>query len=230
MSRDPSKNIRPFDVVVRACSEPRATFISSFRGAKLILVALGAADDGLVRGLLECPTDLDQCWYPRSESTGTKTEFVSLDFSRSEPSDGGPSTIRVSPRTKGAPTEEPPLLDDESLREILAVPHFVMPLSKRPQSETLDPEKITVGRSRHSDIVLYHPSVSKRHAFMEHDERERLYVCDRGSTNFTRVRGSMLAEAEVIPFSLGEPVVFGEIVTRVISPGILWEALNPERT
>ena len=55
---------------------------------------------------------------------------------------------------------------------------------------------LVIGRSRSCDVVLGHPSVSRRHAELAH-AGDLWWVTDLGSTNGTWIRGHRVREAVV---------------------------------
>jgi two-component system, NtrC family, response regulator AtoC len=75
-------------------------------------------------------------------------------------------------------------------------------------------DEIDIGRSSSCDLVLDHPSVSRRHATLH---TRPLAIMDVGSRNGTRLRGQALAAGVTTPFSLGEAIAIGE-VTVLIQP------------
>ncbi|MGY2874420.1 pSer/pThr/pTyr-binding forkhead associated (FHA) protein [Marmoricola sp. URHA0025 HA25] len=74
---------------------------------------------------------------------------------------------------------------------------------------------VLVGRSRRCDVVLEDPTVSREHAglvlFAGH-----WFVCDRDSTNGTRVNGRRIwGTSSVQP---GDLVAFGDTALRLAAP------------
>lgn len=80
---------------------------------------------------------------------------------------------------------------------------------------TLPPIKgddtLAVGRLPDSDVVIDHPSVSKRHASLKWNEKEkRASVKDEGSTNGTFVNDTTIGAREAT-LRDGDIVTFGEV-------------------
>ncbi len=202
-------NVRPFDLGARAARSSRQEFIDGLRCETVLVVALAHHPDSLFKGLMECPTDENSTWYPRSESTGSTTKFLTVHRSSGKASMRAPFT-------------------SADLTQLLATPQFIAPLRKRSGALMRDDERITVGRSNANDIVLHHEKVSKLHAWLEYDDRERCYVCDAGSTNQTRVAGQVIAPNDLVPFHLGDPIDFGSVTVRICKAGMLWDAINSD--
>lgn len=74
----------------------------------------------------------------------------------------------------------------------------------------LFPGTYLVGRSQEADVMLKHPSVSRRHAQIMVDE-EGVQVEDLGSTNGTRVDGVLLKPAETVRLTRRARIAFGEV-------------------
>jgi hypothetical protein len=92
-------------------------------------------------------------------------------------------------------------------------PHFGLLLAKR-QPMTLDP-RIKVGRSRLSDVMLYHPTVSSAHAWIDSDEQDTYFVTDNGSTNGTRLNGKKLQPSKTVDAYPGDHIQFGDVQTTL---------------
>ena len=210
MARVVHETLHPLEVVSRAGNMTRSDFVGSFGTELLLLVCLDGQPESLLQALIECPTDPSRPWYPRSETTGTQTSL------------GRDYTIDELKRI----ASQPPKFDGSSLRELLDKNHFVVPLHKRAQAQITESERISVGRSRTNDIVVFHSTVSKFHAWLEYDDRGRVYVCDAHSTNFTRVGGRIIDSDEVLRVPLGAELRFGDVYTRVCATGTLWDALK----
>ncbi|MBI4956055.1 MAG: FHA domain-containing protein [Myxococcales bacterium] len=203
--------LQPTDVARRAFALERAVFAHTFGGDKLLLVSLEDGGAALERAFAECPTDPGRTWQPRSEPTHTETLVRRL-----LPDELGLGKAGVPPRPmRGA-----------GLARVLEKRHYVLPLRKRPAATAGDAERISVGRSHACDIVLAHSTVSKLHAWLEHDDNDRLYVSDAGSTNFTRLAGRILPAEQLQSFEYLEELSFGDVSARVCPPELLWDALH----
>ena len=69
----------------------------------------------------------------------------------------------------------------------------------------LDRDVLLVGRDATADIHIDEPLVSRAHARIER-RGARYFVIDLGSTNFTRVNGTVVSEHEL---KHGDEVLFG---------------------
>jgi hypothetical protein len=143
-----------------------------------------------------------------------------------EPTRTKTAIMKLSSAELAAATARAALQTPDGVRSILEAPHWAMPLRKRVEATEGDAERISVGRSHACDVVLFHPSVSKLHAWLEHDENDRVFVSDAGSMNLTRMRGRTLVAEELVNVELCEEIRFGEVVVRVCTPGLLWDALR----
>jgi hypothetical protein len=90
-------------------------------------------------------------------------------------------------------------------------------------------EALAVGRLPDCDLVLDHPSVSKRHAVVRWDPgAQRCTLQDLGSTNGTRVNGSLTAQREV-SLRDGDLLAFGEMPFWYLVTDTLHRRLQEER-
>jgi FHA domain len=191
----------------------RDEFSASLDGCKLLLIRLDgdpATVNSVRRAFAECPTDHGYTWMPRSEPTATITGITRLSAAEME---------ALSDQVFLTP-------DGASLARILRQTHYVLPLRKRVESTVGDAERISVGRSHSCDIVVFHPTVSKLHAWLEHDENDRVYVSDARSMNLTRVRGRIIASEDLVNVGYCDEICFGEVSLRICTPQILWDALS----
>lgn len=74
----------------------------------------------------------------------------------------------------------------------------------------INQEQTTVGRTHENDVVLDHDSVSGRHAVIR-EQGNCFLVKDLGSTNGTRLNGSLVSEA---PIRNGDVITFGSYQVR----------------
>jgi adenylate cyclase len=65
----------------------------------------------------------------------------------------------------------------------------------------------SIGRTEGNDIILNHPSVSRRHAKIE-SRKEAWWIIDLKSTNGVKVNGNLVAEAQVNP---GDKILIGSV-------------------
>jgi len=199
--------VEPEVLLERIKSEPRLVFTSSFDEVSVLLVSLEKSADELRRGLTENSTADGSPWLSRSDMTGT-------------------GTAAWAPEFKPLSSKPAQAMGYLGFRKVLRKAHFVVQLKKRPRSQLLDDEVISVGRSSMNDIVLRHDSVSKLHGMFERGPDGTFYVRDAGSTNGTRVDGRRLNKHEVEDFREGAEIKFGDIAVRLCQPVVLWDALR----
>ncbi|MEZ4307693.1 MAG: ATP-binding cassette domain-containing protein [Polyangiaceae bacterium] len=72
----------------------------------------------------------------------------------------------------------------------------------------------TIGRTPDNDIVINHPQVSSRHAFL-HNMGGRLFIEDRGSANGTYVHGHRISPGQKIPVQSGEKIYIGPMPLQI---------------
>jgi ABC-type multidrug transport system ATPase subunit/predicted component of type VI protein secretion system len=72
----------------------------------------------------------------------------------------------------------------------------------------------TIGRTPENDIVISHPQVSSRHAFL-HQIAGQLYIEDRGSGNGTYVRGQRIPPGQKISVQSGEKIYVGPMPLQI---------------
>ncbi len=85
---------------------------------------------------------------------------------------------------------------------------IVLSKNMRGQSFRLEGDSFVVGRTEESDISLPDSTISTHHADVVKGEDGCFVVCDKGSTNGTRVNGTKITEQVV---SGGDVVQFGGI-------------------
>jgi transcriptional regulator with PAS, ATPase and Fis domain len=81
-----------------------------------------------------------------------------------------------------------------------------------------------IGRGANSDVVIEHPSISRRH--VELRVGPDLSVVDLGSANGTRVRGEPIAPNEPVKVGWREPFEIGRVVVTVRPPWTTSERRN----
>jgi adenylate cyclase len=91
--------------------------------------------------------------------------------------------------------------------------------------------ELTVGRTEGNDLVLNHPSVSRRHARFD-PRGEHWWIVDLKSTNGVKVNGNLVAEAQVNP---GDRILIGSVqleLKRLPSVNFTGESMfdNPSGT
>src|SRR4051812_46481738 len=70
---------------------------------------------------------------------------------------------------------------------------------------------LSVGRTEGNDLVLNHPSVSRKHARFE-QRTGKWWIVDLKSTNGVKVNGNLVAEAAV---AAGDPILVGSVQVEV---------------
>src|SRR5687768_18532660 len=84
--------------------------------------------------------------------------------------------------------------------------------------------QLSVGRTEGNDLVLNHPSVSRKHAKFE-ARNERWWIVDLKSTNGVKVNGTLITEAAVNP---GDKVLVGSVQLDVKAlPSVEFSADSP---
>ena len=79
----------------------------------------------------------------------------------------------------------------------------------------VDRDWVVIGRGRGADIVIAEPTMSRAHAAIGYDG-EQFFVQDLGSTNGTRVNGSVEQKAQL---KNGDEVQLGKLAMAVELPG-----------
>jgi hypothetical protein len=206
----PKSNILPTSLIAEARGATREQFVARFGDTKLLVVRLDPEAPELEDGLAEIAGAPSAEWRPRSGVTGVGTMIspISEQF------------IKAASSSLEARRE----LSSRKLQALFSTrPHFLLAMRKRTGDGGAD--RLQVGRSNASDVVLRHPSVSKLHATLEWDEAGMHYVSDEGSTNNTQVEGRVLAPFEPAPFTPGDVIRFGDVECFVCLPETFWDAL-----
>jgi pSer/pThr/pTyr-binding forkhead associated (FHA) protein len=137
---------------------------------------------------------------------------------RAEKAGGGEGAEFV---TRLVPQNEQGGLDSLAIHPSLGV----IELCKRPGGGFS--ERIGVGRTRNSDIVLPYGRISKLHAFFTKSEDEtRYYLTDAGSKNGTFLDGTQLEARSTVELHEGAIVRFAEETFRFHTPGGLYDVLQ----
>lgn len=79
------------------------------------------------------------------------------------------------------------------------------------------PERIGVGRTRGTDIILISSDISKYHAYFS-NEGDRWFVSDAGSSNGTSVDGVRLTPMTPTPLNNGALLAFGARLHLFLTP------------
>ena len=208
------RNVLPLHVVELARQMPKAAFSSTFEDQPLLLVRVPSATAELAMGLAEVGAGASDRLMP---TIGLETEIALR------------STIPMSVRPSPVPASRPPHTPAR-LQAILARGlHYVVSVVKRAGVERPYEERVTVGRTRNSDIVLRDASVSKFHAWFECDDRDRFFLFEAGSRNGTLVEGERLLPRTPVEVPFGAEVQFAAISAVLTTPEVLWEAFEAYR-
>ena len=85
--------------------------------------------------------------------------------------------------------------------------------------------RITIGRDYHNDVVLRHPAVSKRHAYISRDEHGVWVVSDLGSHAGSRMGLKHIYTEQEVPLRVGRHITFGGINLLVVDAARLYSLL-----
>ena len=88
---------------------------------------------------------------------------------------------------------------------------------------------LVVGRAPSSDIAIFDPTISRRHAELQVDESGAMvHVRDLGSSNGTFYNGERLPEGDTAAVSPGDTITFGKVTFRLqpITPAVAY-AMSP---
>ncbi len=81
-----------------------------------------------------------------------------------------------------------------------------------------------IGRDHACDLQILHPSVSRRHCEIRHED-ERYYLRDLGSTNATRLNGEVVDRGELKD---GDHLVIGESIVKFVGPDSIEASYHEE--
>jgi FHA domain len=193
--------LAPSLVVDAAVSRGEREFLLLYGDASILLIEIPAEAAELQQGLdaLEAPVG----------TLPFKTEVQAV-----------PEPPAISPRT--ARPEDPVRLA-KALHGRL---HFAVALRKRAGSDTVSPDRISVGRARNKDLVLRHATISKFHAWFETSEDGSLYLNDAESKNQTFVNGEVVVPRRKIAVAPGDSIRFGAVDCLLCTPSTFWAYLR----
>src|SRR4051794_4210115 len=96
------------------------------------------------------------------------------------------------------------------------MPHFRLVTTTGDQSfELAEGRTLVVGRGLTSDIAIYDPTISRRHAELTVGT-DAVQVKDLDSSNGTFINGVRVTSARL---SLDDSITFGKVVFRLTGPG-----------
>jgi len=136
------------------------------------------------------------------------------------------SSTKVSPKWLESrhPRAPPPSLGPRALeRRLRAATHFVIPLSQ--WAAQLHSDRISIGRARARDLVLYNHSVSSFHAWLNHDESGNYFLTANGSTNGTHLNEEKLTPHRFVDIRAGDSIAFGDVETFVCRSETFWDVV-----
>ena len=85
------------------------------------------------------------------------------------------------------------------------------------------PMGVTIGRVPSNDIEVDDPSVSRFHAWLQHDERAKVWaLTDADSKNGTWVAGAELAARQRVPLTDHTELRLGNVFFTFLLPASLW--------
>lgn len=85
------------------------------------------------------------------------------------------------------------------------------------------PMGVTIGRVPGNDIELDDPSVSRFHAWLQHDERTKVWaLTDADSKNGTWVAGAEMAPRQRVPLTDQTELRLGNVFLTFLVPASLW--------
>jgi hypothetical protein len=202
------KQLCPDRVRTLVMTLPLIEFVSAFADAPILLVKLAASGDELEAGLSTL----------KEQPNRAQPELNVLAF----------HTLvedRFSERPSGiAPTKPEPNNAADLRRRLSNARHFAVTIEKR-SGDGSYVHRIAVGRARNKDIVLRDQSVSKFHAWFEHDPQLGLRVADANSSNGTRRNDKSLTARELTTVQPGDVLRFGSVEAVLCAADTLWHAV-----
>ncbi len=87
-------------------------------------------------------------------------------------------------------------------------------------------DRISLGRARNCDVVLRHPSVSKLHAHVRHDDAGHWTLHDAGSHNGVQVSGRPVPKDGAAPIAAGDSVTLGALTLQVTDAAGLYNVIT----
>ena len=126
--------------------------------------------------------------------------------------------------TPGSPPPAGPAPSPGATRYFLTMPSFRLVSPSGDQSFELPPGRsVVVGRGVATDIAIYDPTISRRHAELT-ARGDAIEVKDLGSSNGTCINGSRVATGRLLA---NDSVTFGKVTYRVkeIRPAAALRAL-----
>lgn len=134
-----------------------------------------------------------------------------------------------TPAIGGRPRTIPPpraLATGQLMVRLVRSVHVVVLIGKREEAGRVFAERVTIGRTRNSDIVLRHESVSKFHAWFARDENDVYYIVDASSRNGTLLNGTHLTGGQPAALTVGDLVRFGDVEATYCDAATLYATIH----
>lgn len=100
-------------------------------------------------------------------------------------------------------------------------------VARRPSSTSSRGNRVSLGRALSADIILRHSSISKRHAYVCHEDGT-WHLVDTGSKNGTLLNGARLTPRRREALGIGDQLSFGSIEALFLDARTLWRVLRTE--
>jgi hypothetical protein len=209
-----ARAVLPVEVSKALLTRAQGTFATDYRDTLLLLVR-GELGGDLIAGL------------DASSGASTQPAFLPARQLGFETQVHDPSAVRALLAASAKPRPNQVQLVAKALSESV---HFVLSLRKRPNSDQILHDRISVGRALNKDIVLRDSSVSKLHAWFELHDGLDFSLTDAGSKNRTYVNGEPLVARQPFPLSPGDTIRFGTVATLLCEADALWSAIHERAT
>lgn len=126
----------------------------------------------------------------------------------------GQTTARATPASRSADETAPWIVEGQAALWIALPP--ASPSTRAP---------LALGRSPDADLVLLHPTISRRHALIWPGDGF-IEVCDLGSQHGTHVGSRRVARDERVAITLGERLRFADVDLTLVDARTVWRALH----
>lgn len=102
----------------------------------------------------------------------------------------------------------------------------ILPLAKKPGASF--PDRITIGRTTHNDVVVDDHSISRLHAYIAHTGGRQWVVADAGSKNGSWLRGVALEARREQPIASRMVLRLGDVELTFYDAADLYAELGGE--